>query len=366
MGWTDEEVAKERPILEALATFKYDEYQQFSPGMRFIESLAVWLSQFDIAERRIAYKFIVSKLIFISESEIKHLVSIAYPDYIQQIMINSALKINKGLSNLSIRQIVKTKEFKLLLRRSLFLGLSDGAHTDIFRRSNPSSISHEQVYLTYEIADERAKDMQEKLSDDIKIYCNENEIEQYAKFKIIFLIDDFTGSGTSYLKKDLTTQKYSGKIDKVLKNVYDENSNIYNMIDHDNLEICVLFYIATTKALTSIRHEMEVWLKEHNKNIKYEVISIQELTDNIRITSEFDKQFIDILKKYYDNSIEDKHYRKGDCSEPYLGFDKCGLPLILNHNTPNNSLPILWYEDDVENKKFIGLFPRVSRHRSEI
>jgi hypothetical protein len=56
MQWTQEDVARERPILQALARFKYDEYQQFSPGMRFIESLALWLQQMrSIEERTTAY-----------------------------------------------------------------------------------------------------------------------------------------------------------------------------------------------------------------------------------------------------------------------------------------------------------------------
>jgi len=67
MGWSPEDVARERPDLQALAAHKYDEYQQFSPGMRFVESLAVWLSNFEeMEERRDAYKFLKRHLIFIS------------------------------------------------------------------------------------------------------------------------------------------------------------------------------------------------------------------------------------------------------------------------------------------------------------
>ena len=46
MQWTPADVAEQRPKLQALAAFKYDEYQQFSPGMRFVESLALWLDFF--------------------------------------------------------------------------------------------------------------------------------------------------------------------------------------------------------------------------------------------------------------------------------------------------------------------------------
>ena len=58
MGWTQEDVARERPDLQAMAAYKYDEYQQFSTGMRFVESLALWLNQFKTnQERAVAYEF---------------------------------------------------------------------------------------------------------------------------------------------------------------------------------------------------------------------------------------------------------------------------------------------------------------------
>lgn len=41
MSWTDQEKASERARLETFASYKYDEYQQFAPGRRFIESLAL-------------------------------------------------------------------------------------------------------------------------------------------------------------------------------------------------------------------------------------------------------------------------------------------------------------------------------------
>ena len=40
MNWTPEDVANERPLLQAMAELKYNEYQQFAPGIRFVESLA--------------------------------------------------------------------------------------------------------------------------------------------------------------------------------------------------------------------------------------------------------------------------------------------------------------------------------------
>ena len=65
-------------------------------------------------------------------------------------------------------------------------------------------------------------------------------------------------------------------------------------------------------------------------------------------------------KEYYDDSIETPSYKKGKHDEPYLGFNECALPLILYHNTPNNTLPILWFE--YNKGVYRGLFPRINRH----
>jgi hypothetical protein len=60
MGWKNPEQYIEHGLpLQSLAAYKYDEYQQFSPGMRFIESLALWLDQFEtVDQRRIALAFV--------------------------------------------------------------------------------------------------------------------------------------------------------------------------------------------------------------------------------------------------------------------------------------------------------------------
>ena len=144
MGWSDAQDAEERPYLQVMATYKYDEYQQFSPGMRFIESLACWLKQFKtIDERKKAYDFVKNRIIFISSAEMEHLVTTAFPDIIRYYLINK-VATDSGIPDFMVARIIQSLEFKLLLRQSLFLGLSDGSHTDIFRRKHVSFIIYEK------------------------------------------------------------------------------------------------------------------------------------------------------------------------------------------------------------------------------
>src|SRR5260370_4777780 len=92
MGWQNPQDFVEHGLpLQAIAAYKYDEYQQFSPGMRFIESLALWLGQFEtIEQRRTAPKFVRDRLVFISSAELNHLVSISYPHHIPPFLLSKA------------------------------------------------------------------------------------------------------------------------------------------------------------------------------------------------------------------------------------------------------------------------------------
>ena len=71
--------------------------------------------------------------------------------------------------------------------------------------------------------------------------------------------------------------------------------------------------------------------------------------------------FIEVIDddKYYDaKTLKDKHTELGGSSVKF-GFGECCLPIVLSHNTPNDSISHLWA---YEWAKFRGLFPRLPRH----
>ena len=63
--------------------------------------------------------------------------------------------------------------------------------------------------------------------------------------------------------------------------------------------------------------------------------------------------------RYFDKDADDEHSNVGGSSSR-LGYANCRLPLVLTHNTPNNSIFLLRGEYA---QTFTGLFPRVSRHK---
>ena len=352
MNWSTEEVAEQRPLIQAMAKLKYDEYQQFSPGIRFTESLAQWLFQFTPEERIIAYNFIKSNLIFISSEQMTHLVNICFAEKINPWLLNKAASI-KGVPRYHVKKIIESEEYREIKRRSLFLGISDGAKIDQLRRS--SGISNEQVFSSYYISKEKGDDMLDELHKE----------GFGGKFNSIYLVDDFTGSGISYARTE--DGKLTGKLIKFLKLIYnidkhpEDQSVLSDLITPENLDVHILFYISRLQSLQYLRTAIESWKSENDLNFNFSVDAIQIIGENFKEETIANKELIELSKKYISDEIIDRHYKKGNHAEYYLGFDECALPLILHHNTPNNSLPILWWYP--ENEKFRGLFPRVTRHR---
>lgn len=349
MEWDTQEVKDNIRSLEHFAELKYDQYQQYQVGSRFIENLTMWLNQFEsIKERRLAFDFVKERVVFISQEELYHLINSIYPDVLKPLFKEQVKEI------CSVNSItdgeVKKRLMHIVRRQSLIFGLSDGARLDVFRRSTPI-ISNEQVCISYEITNERMKSIFEEIKKDTTDYTEIYKYQGVSQNKIfnIFLLDDFSGSGISYLRKESDkngTKVWKGKITKVIRQLNEqlgEEKVLNNIVMH------VILYLATEKAKLHIEKQVKLYCEENNVRIVIHVL--QDIHQH-----EPDVQLTMLMKKYYDPRIEDSHYKKGKHDNPFLGFDECSLPLIINHNTPNNSFPIIWAGEK-------ALFPRVTRHK---
>ena len=157
MGWDQEQISIERPLIQALGSLKFDEYQQFSTGMRFTESLVNWLNQFQtIEERNVVYNFIKNQLIFITSEQINHLINICFPEKIDIKLRAKAAEI-MNVPEYLVKKIYSGEIYKQVKRKALFLGLSDGAKIDQLRRS--ANLDNEQVFSSYHISDEKIFDL---------------------------------------------------------------------------------------------------------------------------------------------------------------------------------------------------------------
>lgn len=345
MEWTPEDVARERPVLQVLADLKYDSYQQYSPGMRFVESLALWLDQFTSGQQRhVAFDFIKRRLIFLASTEMDHFAAVAYPDFIRPLLLDQAAQA-ESIERFRVRAVLESEAFARLQGSTLFCGLSDGARIDFFRRSN-TQLSHEQIFQSYDLSDEKLQELKRRLvtgGDD-------------PPCRALVLIDDFSASGTSYFRKE--GARYKGKVAKFLSAAGDQ-PNWRNLVRFPDTKIIVAIYAATDVAVANIRSGAAEFLGDDSDC--FEVAVVQRLQQEISLSRDDDHPFVRLVEQHYDASLEDEHTRKGG-TDLRFGFAGCGLPLVLHHNTPNNSLFLLWAEEGCEVR---ALFPRVSRHRSD-
>lgn len=344
MEWSNEDIARQRPVLQALASLKYDEYQQFSPGMRFVESLALWLQQFGtLDERKTAYEFVLGRLVFLSHAEMAHFAAIAYPDVIRPVFIEKAAK-DASLPAFRVSQVLATVVFKQLEAASLFFGLSDGARIDLFRRSN-KELSHEQIFTSYEISKEKIR--------DIRTWLNDKRGHMDVAPTLV-LLDDFTASGTSCLTAD--GDQANGKLARFIARVQ-ESEDWKTVVSFPKTRLLVVFYVATEQALVNIEKGANI-LRAHGIDIT--VMCVQRIASDISLQATHTEPVIELIKRYYDPLAKDRHPEWG--GDVPFGYKDGGLPLVIHHNTPNNSIFILWAEDS---DSVLPLFPRVSRHRRE-
>jgi hypothetical protein len=341
MGWNSAQVAEAGVELQMLANHKYDSYEGYRPGVKFLESLGAWLHQFESDEhRQIALKFVRDELIFISTAELEHLIETVYPDSIRPMLIEmTAAKLE--VSPYAVKQIVNDPLFAALQRKLLILGLSDGARIDRLRRSAPP-LSHEQIFLASDIPAETTEDAVTKLRATME--------DGEAQFEHVLLVDDFYGSGYTLIRRD-KEGNFKGRLWKAHKHLEAmKNAGVASTA----ATASILVYVASSDA----RQHVETHLREAGLNWKLNVVL--ELREDLKIT---DPQLAEVCEWHYDDALIDDSKPKR-CP---LGYRDGALPLVLPHNTPNNSIGILWADttDREGSQKRRALFPRYERHRED-
>lgn len=353
MSWSEIDIVTQYlPKLQLLADLKYDHYQRFSPGRQFIESLALWLEQFAQEDRETALKIVTDKLIYISDSELSHLVRIAYPHLIAQERLRLVAE-EHNIPSHRVEQISHHPRFRELQLKSLYLGLSDGARTSELRRASNEEINNEQIWQAYELGADKADDMLNELKSSLE---REGFKSANPRFNLIWLLDDFSGSGNTYIRYDHEKKRFKGKIAKIFEMMLKGD-----LIDPSHYDIYLLLYAATRQAIDHI----EYWSERFTSENGYKPLQIKVLCPiepEVALTYKIDSRSSLFLNNpaYYDNRATDKHIAVGGTDDARMGFAGCALPLVLFHNTPNNSIYLLW---GPESFKPFGLFPRVSRHR---
>lgn len=362
MDWEEGETSpatKEYAWLKMMSSIKYDGYADFRAGVRFVENLAVWLKQFDKADRENAYQFFKTRLVYISPAELQCLIEIFVPEVVTP---NLRLRVAAEMQ-IKPYEVWSTAEgaalFKSSMRRTLFMGMSDGSRIDIFRRANAGRISTEQVVATYALDDKKWVGLGKDL---VKAEGTG------AKFENVYLIDDFTASGTTFIRH--TKGEWKGKLAKFNQMVIDAKRNLKDSFPlQDKFSLNIHHYISSDQARINldalVAEALEKW--EDKTFGSVEITEGLRLPASLKLTRETDPAIMALCDKYYDVDLDVRlaeHLAESTITTAKFGYAGCALPLIMDHNTPNNSIPLLWAETEGKNggHPMSPLFRRRDRH----
>lgn len=345
LTWTSEEQARWMADLRRLATYKFDTYEGFVAGERFFESLARWLRQFETdADRRRMIEFVRQELVFISSQEMNHAIACVYPDYIKPELISSVADM-LGTSRFHVKEIVSSTAFRTLRRKTLYLGLSDGARLDRLRRSSPE-LSHEQFWLSPEIGSHAINTMRAKLAKAVE----EQDLSGSAQFEQVVFVDDFYGSGTSLVHRK-EDGSWGGKLARARHHLENDLKTGDRPIVTADANVIVVIYVLSSQARTHVASMLASF--ESAWRLKY----VQLLPSDLVCT---DLELRRICDDFFDDVLVDEHKQV----RVPLGYKDAALPLVLHHNTPNNAIGPLWADssDREGSLERHALFRRYERH----
>ena len=362
MNWTDDGVATaEYSWLQLMAATKYDGYSDFRAGSRFIENLAIWLKQFAPEDRQTAYDFVKHRLVYISNAELYRAIEAFYPETVTPHL----RRLAAAQAGIEPHEVWGSSEgvaaFKQIKRRSLFIGMSDGSRIDIMRRANSGRITQEQVVPMMNIGTEKWLDLAQKIKE-----ANASD----EQFEHVYLIDDFTASGTTFIRfKD---GEWKGKLQKFndmlvsARSVVEAKGKTFPIVE--NYALHIHHYVSTTQAREALL-ERTARANTEWADRTFGSIDVTEgslLPASLKLTAGVDDAVIGLCEKYYNHALYERlieHAGEAEQTDLKMGYADCALPLILEHNTPNNSIPLLWAETSGEKGHAMQpLFRRRDRH----
>jgi hypothetical protein len=368
MKWDEETATREYRWVRLMSRLKYDGYRDYLAGVRFAESLAGWLNQFDAEDRQAAYDFIKKRLIYFSPAEIQRLVEQLYPRFVEP-RLRAAVAGELDLPSYMVWSSPEgRRRFDRKCRQTLFIGLSDGARLDLLRRTNAGALVNDQIVLATHIDEEKWVDLGQKLAESA-IFAG----EAHPVFEAVYLIDDFTGSGTTFVrqKKD---GSWTGKAKKFWDALVAARRNL--AADGKSLPLAERFslyihhYVSSTQAREAINTRLRAIAEARRTSGDwFQDVSLTEgllLPPNTPITNTSDPAMWGICDKYYDDDLYERlkeHLQESGQQHVKHGYANAALPVVLEHNCPNNSVSLLWAETEGNaGHAMRPLFPRRHRH----
>ena len=183
------------------------------------------------------------------------------------------------------------------------------------------------------------QDLGLKILGRIMNWTDDRARKEFARFRIVYLVDDFAGTGTSFLRFDDNAAKWKGKLIRFKDSVESANDALDgDRLFEDDWVLCVHHYVASSAAAEAIRERLdrsadsevfpEVWARA-----TYPTFGMV-LPHDLPIDKGDGRHddFLELTRTYYDPIIRTKHTDVGGVTHLGLGYGGCALPLVLEHN----------------------------------
>ena len=361
MGWPEDDdgtATREYAWLRFMAAAKYDGYADFRAGARFLESLATWLKQFAPGDRGAAYEFVKHRLVYISPQELLCLIEAFVPETVTPYL-RGVVASELGVEPYEIWSTAEgNTRFNKRLRKTLFVGMSDGSRIDMLRRANPRRVSQEQILPMLNVDDDKWKDLHDELDRE----------HPGERFDSVYLIDDFAASGTTFIRQ--VEGVWKGKLAKFNHLVSEAKERLKDAFPlQAGYDLHIHHYVSSHKAHDTLQDRMQTAAQAWTAKTfgTWRVTCGMRLPADLELHSPADDAILDLCERYYDHALFkrlEKHCRQAGQENMKLGYADCALPIVMDHNTPNNSIPLLWAETEGKEgaHAMLPLFHRRDRH----
>lgn len=303
-------------------------------------SIEKWLANFSTNKEKLHALYLLSKFMYFGAVPMRNLLKSLYRDLYRYPLIE---KIRKNNSN-SLNSVLIEDKFKEEEINTKFLGVGNpsesGAHLLYFFRQE-NKLSKKLFVYTDEILDRSG------VSPKLK----------FPNVKNYVFIDDFCGSGSQATSDDNNIKQCV----EILKKTFPDITISYFMLFATSIGI-------ENVKKSGLYDKVEAVIELDNTYKCFDVNSrIFPQRNNFQFEKDFTREFCYRLGRPLFHSINQEEGHTGiylDQLSDYaaLGWGDCQLLLGFFHNTPDNTLPIIWYDED--EKDWFPIFKRYNKKYS--
>ena len=282
----------------------------------------VWLSNFDTDQERDYALYLLSRLMYFSSSNIRNLLKALYRDLYRYPIIQ---EIRRANSNTLEESLIESKFLEELL------------HTRFLGVGNPSESG---VHLLYYFRQENRIPK--------RLFVNTDDVIQRHTDGSISLRSDFSDARRFVFIDDLCGSGQQATTDTNVRRCVDDIRRL-----KPDAKISYLMLLGMTEGVEIVKSsglydyaeaviELDETYKCFNDHSRYFNDGFHDKTIARDVAYRHGYRLMyEFLKPYYSNPLQlDFKARKRA-----LGFGDCQLLISMHHNTPDNTLPIIWFDE---------------------